>query len=105
MPLHAHCLTCLVTESETILCHNIQKKLGQLVLKLFSNVERKTGRSRGNWQKVTQRYYGIKWSQTQLPSSSNNEHVLAWTDTPSCLPSGFFMLKEKQGAAEVIGKK
>lgn len=56
-----------------------KKKLGQLVLKLFSNVERKTGRSRGNWQKVTQRYYGIKWSQTQLPSSSNNEHVLAWT--------------------------
>ena len=31
-----------------------KKKLGQLVLKLFSNVERKTGRSRGNWQKVTQ---------------------------------------------------
>ena len=66
--------------------------MGQLVLKLFSNVERKTGRSRGNWQKETQRYYGIKWSQTQLPSSSNNEHVLAWTDTPSCLPSGFFII-------------
>ena len=28
-----------------------KKKLGQLV-KLFRNVERKTGRSRGNWQKV-----------------------------------------------------
>ena len=23
MPVHAHCLYCLVTESETILCHNI----------------------------------------------------------------------------------
>ena len=68
-----------------------KKKLRQLV-KLFSNVERKTGRSRGNWQKVTQRYYGIKWSQTQLPSSTNNEHVLAWTDIPSCLPSGFFII-------------
>ena len=51
-----------------------KKKFRQLVLKLFSNVERKTGRSRGNWQKVTQRYYCIKWSQTQLPSTSNNEH-------------------------------
>ena len=69
-----------------------KKKLGQLILKLFSNVERKTGHSRGNWQKVTQRYYDIKWSQTQLPSSSNNEHVLAWTDIPSCLPSGFFII-------------
>jgi hypothetical protein len=48
--------------------------------------------SRGNWQKETQRYYGIKWSQTQLSSSSNNEHELAWTDIPSCLPSGFFII-------------
>jgi hypothetical protein len=31
-----------------------KKKLGQLVLKLFSNVERKAGRSRGNWQKVAE---------------------------------------------------
>jgi hypothetical protein len=68
-----------------------KRKFSQLVLKLFSNVESKTGCSRGNWQKVTQRYYGIKWYQTQLPSSSNNEHALAWTDIPSCLPSGFFL--------------
>jgi hypothetical protein len=31
-----------------------KKKLGQLVLQLFSNVERKTGRNRGNWQKVAE---------------------------------------------------
>ena len=31
-----------------------KKKLGQLVLKLFSNVERKTGRSRGNKQNVAE---------------------------------------------------
>jgi hypothetical protein len=31
-----------------------KKKLGQLVLQLFSNVERKAGRNRGNWQKVAE---------------------------------------------------
>ena len=30
----------------------------------------------GAAEKITQIYYGIKWSQTHLPSSSNNEHVL-----------------------------
>ena len=69
------------SKSETV----TSAAVGNLIVKLFSNVKIKPGRCKGNWNKVTQRYHGITWENDKSPTGSTQ-----FINIASILPQDFF---------------
>ena len=83
-------------ESEFVDLNEIKKKcefevtssaVGNVIKKLFNNVKIKSGRSKENWCKSTQRYYGLSWKQDTISQPS-----ILFIDIQTLLPEDYFVI-------------
>ena len=83
-------------ESEFVDLIEIKKKcefevtssaVGNVIKKVFNNVKIKSGCSKENWCKSTQRYYGLSWKQDTI-----NQPSILFIDIQTLLPEDCFVI-------------
>jgi hypothetical protein len=60
--------------------------IGNVIYQIFKNVKIKSGRSKENWCKSTQRYYGLSWKIEE-----NLTQIVEFTNIPNFLPPDYFV--------------
>ena len=92
-------------ESEFVDLIEIKKKcefevtssaVGNVIKKLFNNVKIKSGRSKENWCKSTQRYYGLSWKQDAISQPS-----ILFIDIQTLLPEDYFVISKTQTSMKI----
>lgn len=63
--------------------------VGNVMKKLFKNIEIKSVRSKDNWCQRTQRYYGCTWKETHT-----FENNIEFNDVPTVIPENYFVISK-----------